>query len=389
MSLRCNDGMGRSHTEQVKRGTSWPALDFTSSLYLGLYHASHELEPWEQFSTGRPAALQQTHLGRDVGTALARLQGCEAGILGPSTLHLFWDLFTVLATTEKRIAIYVDSGLYPIGWWGVERIRDRGVPVYRFPEHDSSALRRLLEGTLSHRVRPIVVADGLRPGRWGPAPLPTYLRYVRSYGGYLVVDDTQALGVLGREPTTEHPYGVGGGGSLEWHGMKGSDIMMVSSLGKGFGVPMAVLSGSRDMIQRFKAHSETLVHCSPPSVAVLHAARHALQLNRDEGEQLRQRLLKGVGNFRQRLKGIGLTTTGGPFPVQTITEIAGEAAIALYEQLYSQGVKPVLHRQSGTTSPRLSWLLTARHHIGDIRRAVHILEKIDSHQSVSILRLNR
>lgn len=384
MSHRCNDGMASIRAGQVKRGKGWPALDFTSSLYLGLYHASHELEPWERLSTGRPAALQQTHLGREVGTALARLQGCEAGVVSPSTPHLFWDLFTALATTEKRITLYVDSGLYPIGWWGVERVKGRGVPVHRFPEHDSSALRRLLEETLPPGVRPIVVADGLRPGRWGPAPLPRYLTYVRAYGGYLVVDDTQAFGILGHEPTTERPYGVGGGGSLEWHGMKGQDILMVSSLAKGFGVPMAVLSGSRDMIQRFKVQSETLVHCSPPSVAVLHAARHALQLNWSEGEQRRQRLLEVVGNFRQQLKGIGMATTGGPFPVQTITKIAGDAAVAMYEQLCNQNVRTVLHRQSGTTGPRLSWLLTARHHIDDIRRAVHILARTYDHHSVPL-----
>lgn len=347
-------------------------------------HGSQALHPWRQLSTGRPAALRSSEEGDRVGRELAGLQKCEAGVVGPSTLHLFWDVFTVLATTEKRIALYVDSGLYPIGWWGVERIRGRGVPVHRFPEHDSSALRRLLAGTLPPRVRPIVVTDGLRPGRWGPAPLSTYLAQVRAYDGYLIVDDTQALGILGRNPSEACPYGVGGGGSLEWQGIEGQDILLVSSLAKGFGVPMAVLSGSRDMIQRFKAHSETLVHCSPPSVAVVHAARNALQLNRAEGEQRRQRLLKVVRDIRQQLMGIGMATTGGPFPVQTITEIAGEAAVAMYKQLYSQGVRTVLHRQSGRRSPRLSWLLTARHRIDDIHQAVHILATTDDHQAVSL-----
>ena len=71
--------------------------------------------------------------------------------------------------------------------------------------------------------------------------------------------------------------------------------------------------------------------------------------------------------------------------MQTITKIAGDAAVAMYEQLSSQGVKTVLHRQSGTTGPRLSWLLTARHRIDDICHAVHILAAAYDRESVGMI----
>ena len=348
-------------------------MDFTSALYLGMRHGSHELHPWSQFSTGRPAALESTRKGREVARELARLQKCEAGVVSPSTLHLFWDLFNVLARTEKRMAIYVDSGLYPIGWWGIERIGARGIPVYRFREHDSLALGNLLKRTLISRIRPVVVTDGLRPGRWGPAPLKAYLECLRASGGYLIVDDTQALGILGRRPTKERPYGVGGGGSLEWHDIEGPDILTVSSLAKGFGVPMAVLGGSAEMIQRFHSHSDTLVHCSPPSVAVFHAALHALRLNRTVGKNRRHRLLGLVGYFRQRLKEAGISTTGGPFPVQTIAGISGHTALTIHQRLLKQGVRTVLHRGLGQGGPRLSWLITARHRLAELDQAVESL----------------
>lgn len=350
-------------------------LDFTSALYLGMRHGSQELQPWEQFSTGRPAALEAIQEGKQVGQTLASLQRCEAGIVSPSTLHLFWDLFNVLAKTEKRIALYVDNSLYPIGWWGIERVRAHGISVYPFPEHDPSALKNLLKRTLSSRSKPLVVTDGLRPGRWGPAPLKAYLECVRAYGGYLIVDDTQALGILGRKPNKDRPYGVGGGGSLEWHDIEGPDILIVSSLGKGFGVPMAILSGSRNMIQRFQSQSDTLVHCSPPSVAVLHAALHALRLNRTEGESRRNRLFRLVENHRRQLRKIGISTTGGPFPVQTITGISGRTALTLNRRLERQGIRTVLHRGTATVGPRLSWLITARHRLVDMNQAVEALAK--------------
>lgn len=338
-----------------------------------MWHSSHELSPWRQFSTGRPAALEPGQEARRIAQELAGLQNCEAGVVGPSTFHLFWDLFTVLIRWEKKIVLYVDRGLYPIGWWGVERVKAQGISVYLFREHDASALRKLLRSTLTPRGRPVVVTDGLRPGRWGPAPLRTYVNLVRAYGGYLVLDDTQAQGVLGRNPAPSSPYGFGGGGSLPWHDIEGPDIVTVSSLAKGFGVPMAILGGSLDMIKRFEAHSDTLVHCSPPSIAVLHAALHALFLNRIEGEERRQGLWDRVKYFRQGLNGAGLFTTGGPFPVQSLAGICGYAAHTLHQGLLTQGIRTVLHRGAGPEGPRLSFLITARHRLSELDRAVDAL----------------
>jgi len=71
--------------------------DFTSALYLGLRHGAGSLRPWARLTTGRPAALADPPGAREVAGALAALAGCGAGSLAPSTLHLFWDLFGVLA----------------------------------------------------------------------------------------------------------------------------------------------------------------------------------------------------------------------------------------------------------------------------------------------------
>ena len=66
-------------------------IDFTSALYLGLHHPSWALRQWSQFTTGVPAALASPPDAQVVAKELAALQGCEWGLLGPSTLHLFWD----------------------------------------------------------------------------------------------------------------------------------------------------------------------------------------------------------------------------------------------------------------------------------------------------------
>ena len=157
-----------------------------------------------------------------VAGELARLQGSEAATLLPSTLHLFWDLFHVL--DRQHTAILCDTELYPIARWGVERAAGLGTPLHRFPHHDAAALARMVERLAQAKLRPIIVADGYCPGCGRLAPIPAYAEIARHAGGYLVLDDTQALGILGEAPSRANPYGTGGGGSLRWHGVFGPHI---------------------------------------------------------------------------------------------------------------------------------------------------------------------
>ena len=67
------------------------------------------------------------------------------------------------------------------------------------------------------------------------------------------------------------------------------------------GVPLAVIAGSRIMMKEFEGKSETRLHCSPPSFAVIRAADHALLINHIHGEVLRSKLMRLVRYLRARL----------------------------------------------------------------------------------------
>lgn len=347
-------------------------LDFTSALYLGLRHPSWALRPWPQLSTGAPAALREFPAATEVAGKLATLMGCERATLGPSTLHLFWDLFQALAGADS--IIYMDAGLYPIARWGVERAAARGVPVESFPHHEPDALRRRLAQE-SGRRRPLVVTDGFCPRCGRTAPLARYVEAARQWGGRVVLDDTQALGILGRDPGPRAPYGYGGGGSLRQNRLAGPDLIVVASLAKGLGVPLAVLAGGSVCVSRFEATSATRVHCSPPSVATLHAASHALTVNRTHGDALRSRLARLVGLLRWRLCRSGVPVTGGIFPVQTLATVRGEAAVRMHRALTRQRVLTVLRQDVGGSGARLTFLLTARHTAHDIADLVRLLSQ--------------
>jgi 8-amino-7-oxononanoate synthase len=344
-------------------------LDFTSSLYLAIGHPHEALRPWRRLTSGVPAGLAVPVEARTVARRLASLQGCEGAILAPSTLHLFWDLFAM--PSARSWELFIDAGAYAIATWGVESAAARGVPARRFRHYDPiSLLRSLWRGTT--RRRPVVVADGVCPSCGSVAPIVPFLEAIEQLGGLLVLDDTQALGIIGGGPTALMPFGLGGGGSVRRHGIEGRPVVIVASLAKGFGVPMAVMSGSSDLIGHFDRESRTRVHCSQVSFADLAATEHALDVNERFGTQIRTKLARLVQRFRHRLGEARIQTTG-PFPVQTLVPIPDISPATLHGRLAARRIGAVLHRSGCGDGMRVSVLITAAHTPDEIDRIVHAI----------------
>jgi 8-amino-7-oxononanoate synthase len=339
-------------------------LEFTSALYLGLRHEHAALRPWAALTTGLPAALATAPEASRAAARLAALVRGERALLAPSTLHAFVDLLAAAARRGTRI--YLDAGSYPIARWGVQCVRGRAVA---FAHHCPEALARRLRADRARR--PLVVADGFctRCGR--VAPLPGYLAAVRPLGGLVLLDDTQALGILGRREAACGPYGHGGGGSPAWHGVNGADVVTVSSLAKAFGAPIAVLTGSATIVARVEAGGKTYVHCSPPSAAAIAAAEHALDVNARCGDALRARLAGLVARFRDGAAELGLPLVPTLFPVQSLSPEAGVDPSRLHARLRARGIDTVL--RAGADGPAISFLITARHTSADIDRALEAL----------------
>jgi 8-amino-7-oxononanoate synthase len=334
-------------------------------------HPSGSLRSWSHFTRGVPAALSEPPDANAVAQQVAALQGCERGLLGTSTFHLFWDLFGLLCRT--RIAVYVDAGTYPIARWGAERAAARGVSVREFAHHQTAALQQSLTQDLSNKLRPVVLTDGFCPACGKPAPLQAYLQIVRAYGGWLLLDDTQALGIFGFSPGADAPYGRAGGGMLPRLQLSGPDLMVISSMAKAFGAPVAVLSGSRKAVDEFELKSETRMHCSPPSLPVIRAAHRALAVNRAHGDELRLRLCSLVRRFRRRALRVGFPCMEGLFPVQTLVAESNAHTLALHNRLLHCGVRSVLRYDERASVPRISFVITASHTPEMIDQAIDVL----------------
>ncbi len=348
-------------------------IDFSSSLYLGMQHSIHTLQPWSQLTSGKPGLLHKPVQQQFVEYKLADLMGYEQTILGTSTLHLFWDVFGMLS--KLPVIIYFDEHVYPIARWGIERSAYHDITVRQYSHHRADKLYQQINIDCVNGRIPVVVADGFCPGCGKFAPMTELLKSIRKHEGYLLIDDTQALGVFGQQVNRENKFGWGGGGSLWWHQIQDKHVISISSLAKGFGVPVAVLAASHDFIHNFMAASETIVHTSPPSFAVIEATRHALQVNQDKGEEIRARLQRLIFFFKKQLAYADLFSLQGYFPLQTLT-VPLISSQKLYQKLLQAGIQTVLHRIRCTGRAGISFIITAQHQLCNIKSATSILTQI-------------
>ncbi len=333
-------------------------VDFTSALYLGQHPLSVSFPRHLSITTGKPAALYEPRLHQVVAQEVARKQGLERGLLAPSTLHVFWD---IMATLSRSNAVLMDEATYPVGCWGAMRAMLRGVPVTTFPANDAEKLGQLIHSYRQQNRMPWIVTDGWNITQGQPAPLRLYLELLKPCReGVLLVDDTQAFGILGQQPNARLPYGTGGGGCLPYLGLQSPKILVVTSLAKALGVPVAVLAGSTKQIERYRQLSEVRIHTSP--VSNLHAwvAWQSLQNDRVQGDTLRNRLYQNVTLFQRSVR--SAATTGGCFPVQKLALASAKTVFLVYRHLRLKGIQPLLLANSQQpTVPEIAFCIRADH----------------------------
>jgi 8-amino-7-oxononanoate synthase len=137
---------------------------------------------------------------------------------------------------------FIDSSTYPIARWAQNVSGCLSITVPHFePEFFHRYLKR---NSARRKIRPIVLIDGYCPGCGKLAPIADYIDVLERFNGLLIIDDTQALGILGGNPAILHPLGHGGGGILKWFGINNPNVILISSMAKGLGVPLTMIGGA-------------------------------------------------------------------------------------------------------------------------------------------------
>jgi 8-amino-7-oxononanoate synthase len=265
------------------------------------------------------------------------------------------------------VRLFIDEHVYPVSRYGIEKLVPRKIPVHTFRHLDAAHLVQLVKKHCTDSRIPVIITDGWCPVCGRMAPLQQYARIAASGKGWVIVDDTQAFGILGSGKSNALPYGKDGGGSLASLSLQHKAIVTIVSLAKGFGVPMSVLSGPHNFVTAFAAHSETRVNSSPVSYAHLQAALNGFRIDQIAGNERRARLWKHVHLLRSMLAGAGIGLAGGIFPVQSIRCQSPKQTAGLYEALKKKRIRTVLTVPHGSKQPVLTMLLRSDHTPNAIR----------------------
>jgi glycine C-acetyltransferase len=173
-----------------------------------------------------------------------------------------------------------------------------------------------------------VATDGVFSMEGDLAPLVDLARMSKAFGKTLFVDDSHAIGVVGKT----------GRGTPEHFGLQGQIDVLTGTLGKAMGgAAGGYISGKKDLITflRQKSRPYTFSNSLPPSIAV--ASIEAFKIL-EEDMGLVERLHANTQYFRKHIQELGFTIIPGDHPIVPI--MLGEAAVAMEMStaLLDQGV---------------------------------------------------
>lgn len=341
-----------------------PVLHFDRAHYLDLN--PYPLAVTQPVATGMPAVLFEPKQERALAEKIAALQGQAAAVVGMSTLHLFWDWFELVRQTPVQVFMAADT--YPsIQLLARRAFRPPCLHIFR----DQAELAAQLAQVPVHSPV-MIVADSWSLRSNQPFAVNACLTLLAGRRGLLVLDDTQTCGLLGCNASRQLPLGVGGGGILPWAGAATDRVVLITSLAKAFGTPVAVLSGNAGVVACFREQSRTRLYCSPPSPWVVEHALHALQQHAHVGEWRRRLLVGHIRYFQAQLQGLGIRVEGGMFPMQKLVFPYGWQCVAVCRYLRRRQLETVVTRSDGGACA-LTVILRAGHRREDLRRLVMLL----------------
>ncbi len=263
---------------------------------------------------------------RELEEALARFVGCESSMSYVSAWNANEGLTaTIVQEGDFVVSDALNHASIIDSIRLAKAITKCTTAVYKHGDLDD--LRAKLAGARSAKRR-LIWTDGVFSMEGSIAPLPELVQLARDHDAVLIVDDSHATGVLGKN----------GRGTAEHFGLLGEIDIITSTLGKalggaagGFTAGPAALTDY--LIQR--SRPQLFSNALPPTVACSALASVAFIEPPPERVQM---LRDNTRYFRERINEAGFKPLPGETPIVPI--IVGEtaAAIQMSDMLLDAGV---------------------------------------------------
>jgi glycine C-acetyltransferase len=263
---------------------------------------------------------QQLH--KDLEEALSSFFGTGDTILYSSCFDANTGLFETLL--DERDAVISDALNHASLIDGIRLCKAKRL---RYAHADMRELEARLEEGMSSRLR-LIVTDGVFSMDGDLAQLDRIADLADRYDAAVVVDDSHATGVLGKQ----------GRGTPDHFGVAERVDLITSTLGKALGgAAGGFTTGPKEIIELLRQRSRPYLFSNslPPMIAA--ASKKALELVA-RGDVLRATLRDNTAFFRDRLRDLGFTLVPSMHPI--IPVMLGDAPLAtkMADRLLQEGI---------------------------------------------------
>ena len=351
----------QSATIEVAGGGT--VLNFCANNYLGLANN-------EELGKAAKAALDRYGYGmasvrficgtqeehKQLEERISGFLGFEDTILYGSCFDANGGLFETLLSEEDAI---ISDALNHASI--IDGVRLSKAKRFRYANNDMAALEEELKRAEGCRFK-LIATDGVFSMDGIVANLKGVCDLAEKYGAMVMVDDSHAVGFVGRH----------GRGSAEHCGVEGRVDIITGTLGKALGgASGGYTSGKRQVVDWLRQRSRPYLFSNTLMPAIAGASLKVFDMI-DRGDALRTRLYENAARFRSGMTKLGFTLAGADHPI--IPVMLGDAALAqeMAQKMLERGIYvigfsfPVVPKGQA----RIRTQMSAAHSPEDIDRAI-------------------
>jgi glycine C-acetyltransferase len=344
-------------------------LNFCANNYLGLADdpqviaAAHKALDDHGFGLASVRFICGTQdLHKQLEKTISEFFGTEDTILYTSCFDANGGLFeTLLGDQDAVISDSLNHASI------IDGIRLCKAQRFRYPNSNMQALEKSLQDTQDCRTR-LIATDGAFSMDGYIAKLDEITTLAERYNALVMVDDSHATGFLG--PT--------GRGSAEHHGVMDKVDIFTSTLGKALGGGSGgFTTGRQEIVDLLRQRSRPYLFSNtlpPPLVAASIKVFEMLS----GSTQLRDKLEKNTGYFRDKMSSAGFDIKQGIHPIVPVMLYDAPLAQAFAARLLDEGIYvigfffPVVPKGEA----RIRVQVSAAHETHHLERAVEAFIKV-------------
>lgn len=348
-----------------------PVLNLCANNYLGLAQhpevaaaAKRALEEWGYGCASVRFICGTQGVHKQLERKLSEFLGTEDTILYSSCFDANGGLFETLLGPEDAI---ISDELNHASI--IDGVRLCKAQRFRHLNNNLSDLETKLKEAASARFK-MIATDGVFSMDGYIANLPGLCDLAEKYGALVMVDDSHAVGFMGRT----------GRGTHEYHNVMGRVDILTGTLGKALGgASGGYTSGRKEIIELLRQRSRPYLFSNTLAPSIAGASLKVLELL-TESTALRDQLEANTKFFRDGMAKFGFTILPGTHPICPV--MLGDAALAtrFADAMLAQGVYvigfsyPVVPQGKA----RIRTQISAAHSRDDLELAIRAFGEVKS-----------